>query len=332
MKESLAMDILLTIIFFLSLAFSPFLLVRWKAAKTGENFISIWGGMFAFIAWTPTEAIVIHRNGRVRAVIGSDMLGGTTIISPILGDRLFARFDTALRSFNWKEEVRTKEILACTVAASVWWKISNVEKIISTAGSSIHLDQENSKIGYLSTIEARLKILTDSTIRGKVAQAELLRFLDQSNRKGLDSDKNISNTQGLAELSASLSKDLTEVLSSSSEEYGILINRVEIQRIEFSKDIENKLREFWMSYLKPAQAEQESMANSIHENRKLDLLSREVELLGNSTISVREIVKHLPDNSELTIQELLEAAVNSRVNPSKIIPPESISLTQSIGE
>ena len=309
-----------------------FLLAPWRAARTGLNNISLLGGMVSFVTWTSDEELVLHRNARVRAVPGVKGEGGSFFLYPLLGDRIHARFDMKLQSFVYKEDILTREALPCKIDIAVWWKISDLKLFMASSGNATHLDQETSKVAYLTVAESRLKTLTDSITRAKIAQAAFLEVLTTEKPKYLDvHHTGQTPPSGLAQLSKNLETELASALSTEAGKYGITIDRVEIQGIRFPSEIEKELRDLWLSYLKPARAAQEAEADLIAGNKKLDLLTREIDLLGSAAISTREIVKHLPDNSSLTLDELLKAAIsavrgtakpNDRTIHSSIAPVE----------
>jgi regulator of protease activity HflC (stomatin/prohibitin superfamily) len=241
-----------------------------------------------------------------------DGVGGARFAFPLLGDTVYARLNLALRSLEWAEEVLTREALPCRIKLSVWWRVGKMEAFIAGSGTAKQLEVNDAKETSLSIAESRLLTLTEATTRSILAQASFLEVLTAVKPQYLDVHHRPEEAPpGLAELSSDLAKRLSEVLKREAASYGIEIDRVEVRDIRFAQQVEQELREVWLSYLKPVRAEQEAEADRIAGMKKLELLAREVDLLGGAAISTREIVKHLPDNSNLTLEDLLASIVSA---------------------
>jgi regulator of protease activity HflC (stomatin/prohibitin superfamily) len=278
----------------------PFVFVRYTAVKYRKSEVSLLGGWIKFILWEPNEGIIILKNKLIKH---KDQLGkgGTKFIFPIMGEELYARVPLTIRMLTWEDDrLLTRESLQIHMKVVIWWNVSDMEKFVFDIDESTHLNEKRKEIGSLSSSESWLLALTESTIRVLASRASATqlvtsvtaRYLDVHHKEGQSSLEN----DAVQTISETIAHQLHGELNDKVNVYGININRIEIQAIRLSNEVQEAINKVWLSFLKPVQSEQESKARQIE-------LEGVAKVLGTDTTSLIEIMKNMKTPDIYTQQQ-----------------------------
>jgi len=308
--------------------FLPFFFARYTAVRYRKSELDLFGGWVKLILWQPNEGVIVLRNKRVHF---SDMSGrgGIKNIFPIKGDELRARVPLSIRFLTWENDnVLTRESLQVHMKVVVWWRVSDIAKYIFDIDRSIHEGEEHVDIGIVESSEAWLKAITESTIRVLVSRASIAQLISAAATKYLQVDHHsddvkLSDNESVSAIAETVANKLHEELDRKVSGYGISINRVEIQEIRPSLEVQEAINKVWIAFLKPVQTEQEARARQIE-------LEAEAKVLGTDGVTLNEILKNFRNTDFYFIPPFLQSLfgmVNDRTQ-KLAIPEKSARLTQ----
>lgn len=284
--------LIVTLIFlFIAVMISlPFLLARYHAVKYHKNEVSLLGGLVKLILWQPNEGIIILRNKKI-IFEDKEGRGGTKFIYPIQGDELRARVPLTIKMLTWEDDkILTRESLQIHMKVVIWWNVADIIKYTFDIDESVHLNERRKEIASLDSSESWLMALTESTIRILASRASATQlvtavtagYLNVHHQDGQDNGDN----GAIQSISETIAKELHTELNQKVSSYGININRLEIQAIRLSNEVQEAINKVWLSFLKPVQSEQEAKARQIE-------LETTAKVLGTDTTSLIEILKNV---------------------------------------
>ncbi len=268
---------------------SPFLFARYNAIKGNKTEIDLLGGWVKLILWQPNEGVVVLRNKNV-VYVDEKGKGGIKYIYPIRGEELRARVPLTIRMLTWEDDkVLTRESLQIHMKVVVWWNVSNIVKYVFDIDRSVHLDEEHAEIGLLESSEAWLMAITESTIRVLASKASATQMISSATTKYLNvhhnNGANDQESESVQTISETIAHQLHEELNRKVSGYGININRIEIQAIRLSAEVQQAIDKVWLAFLKPVQSEQEARARQIE-------LEATARVLGTDAVALNELLKN----------------------------------------
>jgi regulator of protease activity HflC (stomatin/prohibitin superfamily) len=273
----------------------PFLFARYNAVKGNRTEIDLLGGWVKLILWQPNEGVVVLRNKNV-VHVDEKGKGGIKYIYPIRGEELRARVPLTIRMLTWEDDkVLTRESLQIHMKVVVWWNVSNIVKYVFDIDRSIHLNEEHAEVGLLESSEAWLMAITESTIRVLASKASATQLISSATTKYLnvhhDNDgTNGSQPESVQSISETIAHQLHDELNRKVSGYGINVNRVEIQAIRLSAEVQQAIDKVWLAFLKPVQSEQEARARQIE-------LEATARVLGTDAVALNELIKNFQGSS-----------------------------------
>jgi len=266
-------------------------LARFRAIRDRQRELTLFGGFVKLVLWEPNEGVVLLRNKQLSEIIETGQ-GGTKFIFPIRGDEVRARFPLTLRMVTWEDQnILTRESIQVRMKVAAWWRATSLKNFVFTIDSGIHTEKIHQDVGLLEAAEQWLKTITESTLRTLVSHSSIA-LLVSSRATGylhvasatMHQDGEVS-ARSQSETATGISIALQADLNSKLSDYGIAIQRVEIQEITFSKEIQAAIDRVWKAALLPAQTEQEARARQI-------ALEAEVKVLGADAVALAEIMKN----------------------------------------
>ena len=268
----------------------PFLFARYNAVRDKKTEIDLLGGWVKLILWQPNEGVVVLRNKNV-VFVDKELKGGIKFIYPIIGEELRARVPLTIRMLTWEDDkVLTRESLQIHMKVVVWWNVSDIKKYVFDIDRSIHLNEKHTEIGLLESSESWLMALTEGTIRVLASKASATQLISSATTGYLNvHHKNDGQQETVAEsvqtISETIAHQLRDELNRKLSSYGININRVEIQAIRLSVEVQEAINKVWLAFLKPVQSEQESRARQIE-------LEATARVLGTDAVALNELLKN----------------------------------------
>jgi regulator of protease activity HflC (stomatin/prohibitin superfamily) len=276
------------ILLILGWIFIPFLLAKYKAVKEGRSEVDLLGGWVKFVLWQPNEGVVILRN---KKVIFQDIegQGGTKFIFPIRGEE-FAKVPLTIRMLTWEDDkILTRESLQIHMKVVVWWKVSDIKKYVFDIDRPAHLSKTGTSL--FESSEAWLMPLTEGTIRVLASKASATQLITTATTGYLNvhhnvDGKTINQNESVQAISETIANQLRDELNRKLTSYGISIDRVEIQAIQLSVEVQKAIDKVWLAFLKPVQSEQEARARQIE-------LEASARVLGADAVALIESLKSL---------------------------------------
>lgn len=281
-------------------------LARYYAIRDHKTDVPMFGGAVRLILWEQSEGLILLRYKRVSGVLQSG--GGTRFIFPIRGEELRARVSLRYRMLTWEDPaVLTRESIQVHIKVALWWKVADLEKYVFNIDPEIHVENAEQNIGILGAAEEWLKLLTESTLRTLVSRTSvaLLVSANASHYLHVDSGRDEAAASSLNVASADVvAGELAKLLEPKATEYGLAIQRVEIQDIGLASEIQEAVNRVWKASLLPAQTEQEMRARQIE-------LQRAAEVLGVDAVVMNEVLKNFQGASFLNFPAFLENLMSS---------------------
>ena len=268
----------------------PFLFAKYQAVKRKKAEVDLLGGWIKLILWQPNEGVVVLRNKNV-AFVDQQGRGGIKYIYPIRGEELRARVPLTIRMLTWEDDkVLTRESLRIHMKVVVWWSVANLLKYVFDIDRTVQAKEEDTEPDLLESSEAWLTALTEATIRVIASRASTAQLISTATTGYLKThhanDGQIADEpESVQTISETIAHQLQEDLNLKAMRYGISVNRVEIQAIRLSGEVQEAINKVWLAFLKPVQSEQESRARQI----ELETTSK---VLGTDAVALNELLKN----------------------------------------
>jgi regulator of protease activity HflC (stomatin/prohibitin superfamily) len=278
-------------------------LARYRAIRDGQKNLSMFGGKVRLVLWEQNEGLIFLKYKRVSDVVSGG--GGTRFISPLRGEELRARVPLTLRLLTWEDKaIPTHESIQVAMKVAVWWRVEDLKKYVFNIDSGIHVGQSHENVGVLEAAEAWLKTLTESTLRMLVSEASVASLISSRAVDYLQSPSRLTSQSGPAAIGSgtpeALTADLARGLSAKAADYGLEVQRVEIQSIRLAPEIQEAIDRVWKASLLPAQSEGEARARQIE-------LQAAAAVLGVDTVALNEVMKNFQGSSFFGMPAFLES-------------------------
>lgn len=308
-----------------------FPLARIRAARKDLEQVNILGGLAQFIRWELNEIVIFERDGRILIeLLEKDIKenkGGARFIYALRGETVGGRVGLGLQSLTWKDEVNIQEIIPCSIEVVVWWAVSSSKVSEYFFGNDAEKHPRASKAAAArGAAAATLKKLTGARINKVASQAEFqislieLLLLKQTEYRAVDRHNNITDNtpRSAANISANLESVLqaelnVEKLDHEAQNYGLRIDRIEVQSIKWATKVQNPVLEMLLDRLKVEHARSQAQANQIIADAQAESYAKELHLiakeLGIPVTQMRELLRHLPKGSDNTQDEMTKAII-----------------------
>ncbi len=291
---------------------SKIYLSRYYALKNNKKEVSLFGGIMKLILWETNEGLIFLRNKVVSEII-CNSAGGTKFIFPLRGDELRARVPLTLRLLTWQDEkILTRESIQVRMKVALWWQVTNLKPYVFNIDQNVHVGNTHNNIGSVESAEMWLKTMTESTLRTIVSDLSVAFLVSSKATSYLHVEQKHNHSVGQTTAneilrSESMADDLRATLAAKTADYGITIQRIEIQEIGLSPEIQTAIDKVWKSTLLPAQTEQEAKA------RKIELQAVS-DVLGVEATRLNEVMRNFHGTSFYGMPQFLESLFNNLAN------------------
>jgi len=325
---TLFLIVVLSILIAAAIVFMKMGSARYFAIRDRKKEVTLFGGLVKLILWEMNEGLVFLRNKAITDVI-YDSSGGTRFIFPMRGEELRARVPLNTHMVQWEDaNILTRESIRVRMKVALWWKVSNLKNYVFQIDQSVHINNTHSDVSLLESAEVWLKTITESTLRTIVSQLSVA-FLVSSRATSYlhiehTHDKTLPPSQSVDVLAPeSMADELHQTLARKMSDYGVTIQRIEIQEISLSPEIQEAIDKVWKASLLPAQTEQEARARQIE-------LQAVANVLGVEATALNEIMKNFQGSNFWGMPQFLESLF-AKVNtaPNKSLPPKNASQLSS---
>jgi regulator of protease activity HflC (stomatin/prohibitin superfamily) len=282
-------------------------------------------GLSKMIVWEPTEGVVFLKNKQVHAVDENPHDGGgIRYIFPVLGEQLGLRVPLTIQSTLFTDHnVFTKDYLPVTIRSTIWWKLADLERYylsissrdmgdVTDAGSDDWGDESTSRqrsTGQLGMAKSWIAMMAESVGRQELAKTntaflvanqissdlpvDIQKRLPGPEEGGNDVKRTYQST------TEALAHRLETGIRSKVREYGLDVDRVELQEVRLPKEIHAAAVEACSVAFLPAKAEREAAARKIQ-------LETDAEVLGADAVALREVLGDADGMSFLGVPDFLQ--------------------------
>lgn len=287
------------------------LLAKAIAIKNHSDEVSLLGGILKLVLWEANQGLVILKNKQVSELIyGPKDGGGTKFIYPLFGEEVRLRVPLSLKLTQFEDmNVLTRESIQLYIKLAIWWRVADLGKYYSSVDKQLHVmtdelvideplqpQQKSPRVSQQNAAEVWILTLTESCTRRLVSQASVSQLIskyatshlnveDQLNRPRLAGSTN-SNSRPEIGSPDLLAKQIKEMLVPKLNDYGLGVERIEVQELRLPQEIQTALDNVWKAALLPAQSEQEARARQIQ-------LQASASVLGVEAVALSEVMKSM---------------------------------------
>lgn len=289
------LPLILTVVGILSL----FLLSWWltvrhtrsRAIASREEEVPVAFSGVKMIQWKPYESVVILRDKRIK-FISSGLKGGTKCIYPMLGEEFYAKISLAVRDLTWKDDnVLTRESLQAQVTIVILWTVGDVRQYVFSIKRASADTPEQRRVEAEKAANKLIQDVTDSTIRRLVSQVSLGQLVSDRPTPYLMAEmgrdkQEPARPEKEATLKGTIETQMEKELTEKLANYGIAIERVQIQSIQLAPSVQEAVTEAGIAPLKLFKSKLEARALEYR-------LAAVAKVLGKDAAALNEFITSL---------------------------------------
>jgi regulator of protease activity HflC (stomatin/prohibitin superfamily) len=297
------------------------LLAKSTAIRKRKNQVNLFWGLVKLVLWEANEGLVFLKNKRISDVVfGPKEGGGTKYIYPIFGEELRVRVPLTLKLTRFQDQnVLTRESTRLFMKVAIWWRVQDLERYYYLIDKQVHvMTDEPARGGILDVLpaddrqaqqdaaETWILTLAESCIRKLVSQSTTALVVSKNALSYMHIEDQVrpavygsggsqeksgtrlrparATTSQERAVPETLADEIHAMLEPKAEEYGLEIDRVEVQEVRLPQELQEALDRLFRSHLLPAQSEQESKARQIE-------LQAVANVLGVESVALSEVMK-----------------------------------------
>jgi regulator of protease activity HflC (stomatin/prohibitin superfamily) len=295
-------------------------LVKSRAMSHNEKSRNVLFGFGRMVLWEPTEGVVFLKNKQVQAVDNNpNDGGGIRIIFPILGEQLSLRVPLTVQSCVFTDHnVFTKDYLPVTVRMTIWWRLTDLERYFLSISQNVGYvsDQGSDDWGgedegprrasasQLNMAKLWITMMAESVCRQELGKTSTAFLVGSQISSELPQD--VQGAGGSKEAlksyqatTGALAQRLEVGIRKKVEEYGLGMDRVELQEVRLPKQIHDAAVEACAVAFLPAKAEREAAARKIQ-------LQADADVLGADAVALREVLGGADGMSFMGVPDFLD--------------------------
>ena len=294
---------------------------KYRAFRLGLKKSPFWFGNAEWIFWEPGETVVLLRHKKL--VPMKDRDGGYRTISPWNGEEYKGRISYKTQFSTWKSDpIITSDGLAVNLSVGIWWRIVDASVYVSRTASDYHEGEQHKDENLAEAAEFWIKKLAAGTMREEINQLPAEKLISPYVQQYLQ----VRTEEGAAPQEKPL-PNFKEQLGSSkvkldekTQEYGIQIERLEVQELILPPVYQQKLEAVRVAFLEPTQAQALTNAQVI-------ALKGLAGVIGADKVGLIEVLKHV-DLSNIGMNPLtgtipiLQPVISTlQLQSEKALPP-----------
>lgn len=271
------------------------MLCKARAIASQKNEQPVLFNLIKLVLWAPNEGFILLRNKQIKEVIHGDG-GGIRFIFPMFGEEIAARVSLGVQLTHFEDDhFLTRESVQVRLRAAIWWHVVDLEKyyflmnsgigVVTEEGGRKHSGRES--YGRKNTAEGWIQALAESSLRQLISQANYSALVSATASNQLKAEHNGSVVSDVPHSVTPdfISERLRRELLPKVQQYGLELNRVEIQDVALDPKLQEAITQVWTASLKPAQSEAEARAKQIE-------LEAVVNVLGVNAVAMNEVAKN----------------------------------------
>ncbi len=224
-----------------------------KAIRSNAKDALLFGGMVQLVLWEQNEGIIILRNMRISRTIHKSK-GGSLYIYPFRGDSIGIRVPLTLRSLQWESSTLvTCESLQISFRGTIGWRVNDLPKYMYELESIRNMASLSRNVGPDESAELWFRALIESTLRPAVARTRVVDLITSQPGHYLST---VGTWQGVQDSEyrrpnttpENIASELVGKLNAAVNNYGLVVERVEIQEAQLSQHIQDAINRAWSSW------------------------------------------------------------------------------------
>src|SRR5260370_10805864 len=298
------------------------LLAKSNAIRHHRNEVNLFGWIVKLVLWEANEGLVFLKNKQIsRLIYGPDDGGGTAYIYPIFGDEVRVRVRVTLKLTQFEDnKVLTRESIQVFLKVAFWWRVLDLEKFYQLIDRRVDIVADDYRKDAIvdvlpadgstpreSAAELWLLTIAESCIRKLVSQSRISSLISKSAVRYLEGQDNTHALpaarrnraepvmaalvhDGAARMVAEggtpdvLAREIQEMLIPKVADYGLEIDRVEIQELRLPERVQTAIHDIWEAAMLPTRSEHEARAQQIK-------LQAAAEVIGAPAVALSEVMK-----------------------------------------
>jgi hypothetical protein len=289
---------------------------RYKGIRDKEQMIKYWWGTKTLILWEPGEVVILLRNKKLVSMTESngDSEGGFTSVSAWKGEEYRGRISYQSQLMQYvSEDIHTSDGIRINLDLGLWWQIQNPNLYVARIASDFHAgNQHHGSAGagrgpgvvqrhfdevLKETAERWIHLMAASSLREYICQLSAATLISPSVQTYIDtyfnpvgSEPKRSDSKMPIVLDGALKN-----LNDKTQQYGIRIERIEVNELKLPDNLKQKLETVRLSFLDPARISAETEGKTIAQRGltqgQIEALSGFADVLGKDKVALIEIIK-----------------------------------------
>ncbi len=262
---------------------------KFRAFRLGLKRSPFWGGNAEWIFWDPGETVVLLEHKKL--VPMKDRDGGYRTISAWNGQEYKGRISYKTQFSTWKSDpIITSDGLAVNLGVGIWWRIVDAGLYVSRIAADYHEGDHHTGENLAEAAEFWIKKLAAGTLRAEVNQLPAEKLISPYVEAYLQvssgsKDGSAPQQKPVPNFSDQLDEAQKE-LKKKTIEYGIEIERLEVQELILPPVYQQKLEAVRVAFLEPTQATALTRAQVI-------ALEGLAGVIGKEKVGLIEVLKHV---------------------------------------
>jgi regulator of protease activity HflC (stomatin/prohibitin superfamily) len=252
---------------------------RARAFRNNLNEVSVWMGLGRLILWSPGQTFVFLKNKQV--VSTGDFKGGMKTIFPFKGQEVSQPISTRTELATWEDfQALTREAQQLCIKLGLWWKVTDPARF--WFGIQEHVEGKAGGLpvrdGVHGSAVQWLMVLTESAVRNHVSQLNVADVVSAQATQLAQAQPSMLSQSSPSSGGGfdSLIEGVRDTVRERIKNYGIEIERLEVQHVELPDDIQKAINETRIAFLAPIREERQAEARKIALEKLGSYVGRDV--------------------------------------------------------
>jgi regulator of protease activity HflC (stomatin/prohibitin superfamily) len=278
--------------------FFLYALPRTKAYQMGSGKMPVLLGFGEIVFWEPGYTFVFLR--KKKFVEFGDSAGDIKTIFGLLGQKAIGPISLKTELMVWKDDgVLTRDAQQIELQVALWWRIADPRLFLSKVSGEVKIGGDFNHMKVQEAATVWFDALTESVARQTVNQmgvAEIISFTATDFLQGEPKQiAGAASQEGFEGLVRRIAPDLAQKAGA----YGLQVERVEIQNVKLSPDIQKAIDETRKAFLLPIRSTQEAEAQKI-------TWQKAAEVLGSENVALNELLKNFRGSNFIGTPQFLQ--------------------------
>jgi regulator of protease activity HflC (stomatin/prohibitin superfamily) len=290
---------------------------RYKGIRDKKQSVKYRWGTRTLILWEPGEVVILLKNKKLVSMTepNGDPQGGFTSVSAWKGEEYRGRISYQSQLMQYvSEDIHTSDGVPVNLDLGLWWQIQNPNLYVARIAADYHLGnqhygapsagrspgniQDHFDEVLKETAERWIRLMAGSSLREHVCEFSAAKLISPSVKTYIDtyfiSDSSESK-DGDSKKMPTIVDGVLGKLNTKTNEYGIRIERIEVNELHLPENLKQQLETVRLSFLEPAKVAAETQGRSIEKRGltqgQIEALTGFADVLGKDKVALIEIIK-----------------------------------------